>query len=310
MNPVSVSRNTYFIMAGIVLLVSVFLILTTENPGYTDAYYYFNAGKSLASGDGLTDHYLWNYVNAPDAIPTESHRYWMPLASVVAAIPMVIFGTSFDAAQIVYVPFLIGLVWLSMWLAARVSGKKRHIWAAGLMMLFGGFYFPFWLTTDTFAVYGLFGAGCLVALGLGREQGESRWFAVAGALAGLAHLARADGLLFLIVGLIVIWIPNFRRVNSAHQHENVKEDYGANGSLPLFTGLGIGVKTTASIALIAAYIIVMLPWFVRNMDVLGSPLPSGGIGTIFLHEYNDLFNYPAEWSLDYFLDWGWGNIIN
>jgi hypothetical protein len=53
----------------------------------------------------------------------------------------------------------------------------------------------------------------------------------------------------------------------------------------------------------------MLPWFLRSMDVLGSPLPAGGIETAYLRGYNDLFSYPAGWSLQHLLDWGAGNVL-
>ena len=280
------SRNSYLILTGIVLALSAFLIVSSESPGYTDAYYYFNAGQNIADGDGTTDDYLWVYVNAGDEIPTESHRYWMPLASLVAAVPMAIFGSTFNAAQIAFVPFWLGLALLGMWLGRRVGGSARHGWIAGLSVTLGGFYFPFWLTTDTFALFGCVGALGLVALGLGCEQDDSRWYALAGATAALAHLARADGPLFIIVGLIVIWLPLILRRE------------GLSGKQILF-----------SAALIGAYVLVMLPWFVRNLDVFDAPLPAGGIGTAFLHEYNDIFAYPGEWDLQYLLDWGVGNII-
>ena len=64
-----------------------------------------------------------------------------------------------------------------------------------------------------------------------------------------------------------------------------------------------------SVALILVYVLVMLPWFIRNLSVFGALLPSGGIGTAYLHEYNDIFSYPAEWDLQYLLDWGVGNIL-
>jgi hypothetical protein len=43
-----------------------------------------------------------------------------------------------------------------------------------------------------------------------------------------------------------------------------------------------------------AYLLVMLPWFVRNLNAIGSPLPLGGTQAIWFTEYNDLFNYPPD----------------
>jgi hypothetical protein len=285
------SLHAYLIMAVFVLILSTIIIAAQDTPGYTDAYYYYNVGAKLADGEGLTDAYLWMYINAPDKLPTESHRYWMPLASLVAALPMLIFGTGFDVAQWGFVPFLVGLAWIGMALGMRIGGSRRQMWVAGFSVVLGGFYLPFWLTTDTFAVFGLVGAGALIALGIGRDW---RWYALGGALSGLAHLARADGLLLVIVGLIVIWLP----IVSHPKRWRVGTG---------FTLSADAIQKTA--ALILAYLLVMLPWFLRSMDVLGSPLPAGGIETAYLHGYNDLFSYPAGWNLQHLMDWGWGNVL-
>jgi hypothetical protein len=58
-----------------------------------------------------------------------------------------------------------------------------------------------------------------------------------------------------------------------------------------------------------AYLLVMMPWFVRNLNVIGSPLPTGGVKTAFLRGYDEIFAYPADWSLADFLEWGAGNIV-
>lgn len=43
-----------------------------------------------------------------------------------------------------------------------------------------------------------------------------------------------------------------------------------------------------------AYLLVMLPWFLRNLDAMGTPLPVGGTQSIWFTEYDDLFNYPPD----------------
>ncbi|MCL4877354.1 MAG: hypothetical protein KJ064_11890 [Anaerolineae bacterium] len=282
------TRRAYLILAGIGLLISIVMIVLRDIPGYTDAYYYYNAGAKLADGDGLTDMYLWNYVNAPEKLPTPSHRYWMPFASIVAAVPMALLGTQFQVAAIAFVPFYIGLACLAMWQGARLGKSRRHAWVAGLSVLFGGMYFPFYLTTDTFVLFGFWGAVVLIAFGHGRETHQWQWFALAGLCSALAHWTRADGLLFLLVGLIVLWWPH----------------YG-----PPETDLTLRTKGKNSVIFLISYLLTMLPLFIRNLNAFGSPLPTGGIGTAFLKGYNDLFSYPAEWPVSEFLDWGTGNVI-
>lgn len=260
----------YAILAGIGLAACLLMLAASgDSPGYTDAFYYYNAGEQLASGNGLTDPYIWVYVNAPDEIPAASHRYWMPLASIVAAIPMAIFGTGYTVAQVAFIPFVIGLSLCGMWLGWCAAQKKRIAWVAGLSVLAGGFYLPFWLATDNFALYGCVGAVSLIAMGVH----QPRWYVLAGVMAALGHLTRADGLLLLLVG---IWIIITRR-------EKRWQNLGA---------------------LVGAYLLVMLPWMVRNIATFDAPLPTGGIGTAFLTDYDDLFSFPAAWSLADLLESG------
>jgi hypothetical protein len=49
-----------------------------------------------------------------------------------------------------------------------------------------------------------------------------------------------------------------------------------------------------AVVLTLAYLLVMLPWFVRNLNTIGSLLPLGGTQAIWFTEYNDLFNYPPD----------------
>ncbi|HEX3052918.1 MAG TPA: hypothetical protein VHP83_19825, partial [Aggregatilineaceae bacterium] len=191
--------RTYLIVFLLAAVWGTFLALLIDQPGYTDAYYYFNAGQRLVQGDGLTDPYLWTYLNAPDRLLGPSHAYWMPLESLLAAVTMAVFGANFGAAQIPAVLCFAGLVTLVFWLGGAVGHTRRYAWLAALLVLFSGFYTPFWTTTDTFALYGLVGAAALVAIGKGRVVGDWRWYALGGGLSALAHLTRADGLLLLIV---------------------------------------------------------------------------------------------------------------
>ncbi len=259
------------------------LAAAIDQPGYTDAYYYFNAGQRLAEGEGLTDPYLWTFLNAPDSLPGPSHTYWMPLESLVAAGAMVIGGAHFGAAQVPSVLCFAGLGVLTFWLGARLGRSRRVAWLAALQVLFSGFYTPFWTTTDTFALYGLVGAGALMALGLGRESGDPRWYALSGALGGLAHLARADGaLLVLVLVLVALWPDSNRSWRRRAR----------------LAAVGVTV-----------YALVMVPWLMRNMAEVGQPLPTGGADTIWLRGYDELVNYPPGASAADFLDWGAGNII-
>src|SRR5258708_39664593 len=103
------------IMIGLMaLIVGGIMAALLHNPGYTDAYYYFNAGQRLIQGKGLTDVALWTYLGAPAALPVPSHLYWMPLTSLVAAGSMALFGPSFDGAQVGFVLVTLASRWLAL----------------------------------------------------------------------------------------------------------------------------------------------------------------------------------------------------
>jgi 4-amino-4-deoxy-L-arabinose transferase-like glycosyltransferase len=275
-------RRAFAVIGALALSWGTLLASAIHQPGYTDAYYYFNAGQRLVEGKGLTDPYLWTYLNAPDHLPAPSATYWMPLESLAAAASMAVFGASFGAAQVPSVLCLAGLVLVAFWLGAKLGWSRRHAWLAGLLVLFSGFYTPFWTTTDTFALYGLLGSLALVAMGRGRETGDWRWYALSGGLSGLAHLARADGLLLVLVLLGVALWP--RKGVTARR-------------------LGLAA------AGLVAYLLVMLPWFARNLSLLGTPLPTAGTDTIWMRSYDELVNYPPGTTAAEFWQWGVGNMV-
>ena len=80
------------------LLSAAFVVF---QPGYTDAYYYADVAKRLAAGQGLTADFIWNFLEAGGPLPVPSHRFWMPLATVVQAlgIKTLPFLDAFHAAQ-------------------------------------------------------------------------------------------------------------------------------------------------------------------------------------------------------------------
>lgn len=254
-----------------------------QAPGFTDAFYHFNAAHRLASGQGFTDEYLWIYFGAPDSLPAPSHLYWMPLTSILAALGMILLNApgNYAAAQLPFAVMLAASAGIAFWLGHHFGGSRRHAWMAGLLTLTGGFFMRFWGAIDTFVPYALVGSGGLVLIGLALENRQPvrraylYWLAV-GVLAGLAHLTRADGLLLLLVAWAAVLWPFYRSDEQRRAEMNPVQ------------------RATALVIVTAAYGLVMLPWFARNVNAVGSPLPVGGAQAMWLTEYNDLFNYPPE----------------
>jgi hypothetical protein len=282
MSSSAITRRDVLLIALLALVVGVILSALIRHPGYTDAYYYFNAAKRLVQGQGLTDLAIWSYIGLPaaSALPAPSHLYWMPLTSFIAAAGMIVAPT-FDAAQIAFVPFYVALVIVAAWLGAVIGGSRRSAWLSALVMLASGYFMPFWFTSDAFAVYGVVGSLALIAIGQGRKTGSPRWFALAGMCIGFAHLARNDGVLQLPILILVALWPGHSLRNAA---------------------IGIGLA-------VVGYLLIMTPWFLRNLSVIGAPLPIGGFQAAWMREYNELFNYPAVIDVRGFLAWELPNIV-
>ena len=288
---------------GLGLASNALAAMFVSQPGYVDAYYYFGGAKQLARGLGFTEPYLWNYLaprvsQVPGLARWPSHLYWMPLVSIFAAPFMAaaerLTGASlsnaalFRAAQLPCIMLASLLPLSSYGVAWLITGRRRHAVAAGLLTLFSAFYFVFWTTTDAFALFGLLASGALVAAGLAQLQPAHglRWLFVAGLASGLAHLARADGV--LVLACLVVWVAANRAYSS-----------GWRGSL------------SAVVVVVAGYLLVMAPWYWRNWVVVGAPLAPGTGHALWLTNYDDLFAFPADrLTLAAYLAWGLGAIVS
>jgi hypothetical protein len=275
------------LLAGVTLTVRLLTALPLHRPGYMDAYYYVDGALSLYRGRGFNDPFIWNYLPAPEDIPHPSHLYWMPLSSILAYLSFLILGPTYRAAQVPFVLSSSLLPVLSYFVAYEVAQNRRHAWGAGLFTTFSGFYMAYWVTPDNFAPFAVAGALCLFALGRGVKTGKMVWFLVAGLGAGFAHLARSDGALLLVVALLV------------GMAQILKSRFA-------ICDLRFAI---CYLLFVICYFFAMGPWFVRNVHVIGRPLPTSGLSTLWLTDYDDLFSYGVDLSPGAYLAWGWGDIL-
>jgi hypothetical protein len=290
---------------GLALVVNLGAAYFTVQPTYMDAYYYFDGALRLARGLGFTEPYLWNYLDPVLRLPHPSHLYWMPLTSLAAApfvalAEQVVRGASqaalFRAAQAPMVLAASALPLLSYAVAAQVSPQRRHAIAAALLTTFSAFYLVFWGQTDSFALYGLVAAGALLAGQVGVSRPSAAWLFGAGVCAGLAHLARNDGVLVLPVLLGVV-LYSQRKGRGTTAAPGRRSRPWADSLAKLLPCLG-------------GYALIMIPWMARNVWVMGAPLVPGGTRLLWLTDYNDLFSYPAsDLTLARYLAAGWGAIV-
>ena len=204
----SAARGLVLLSLALLAFRVVSAALVVVQPGFTDAYYYANVARRLAHGEGLTADFIWNFIEAPGfaPLPIPSHRFWMPLTTVVQAIGIVALepalGT-FRAAQAAIIA-VGAFVPAATYFAARAIGgsARAGLVAAALVGIGGGTFAPAWVTLDSFAIAALVGTLFFVAFARAAE-GDVRAGALAGLCVGLLFLARAEGALF---GVALLWL--------------------------------------------------------------------------------------------------------
>jgi hypothetical protein len=286
------ARYLPWAIVALALVVRLLAAWLLRQPGYTDAYYYAVGARQLDAGQGFQEPFIWNYLDPPAGIPHAGYQYWMPLAAILGWLGLAALGDSFGAMQAPFVLISALLPLVAYAVAWDLTGERRHALLAGLLAVFPGFYTHVLVLPDNFAPFALAGAISLWAAGRGLRDRRPLWFGLAGLAAGFGHLARADGLLLAGVALLAAMAQNMGR------------------SRRTAPGEGREVRLLPGIALAAGgYLLVMAPWFARNWLVLGAPLGSSGLQTLFLTTYDDMFAYGHSPTLQSYLAWGWGAIL-
>ena len=84
------SWREYLALTILKLLMLLVVAYFQTTPEYINAEYYFSDKRSLTMGDGFEEWILWNYLDDPQSLPHPSHAYWMPLASIVTWLGMLL----------------------------------------------------------------------------------------------------------------------------------------------------------------------------------------------------------------------------
>lgn len=277
----------YLILYLAAELVLIGVAIFQSMPGYMDADYYMAGGLQIKRGNAHFEPYLWNYLGGAEKLPVESFQYWMPLTAVFSFGGMALLGSNtFTAARLLLI-LLAGLTApMTAAFAFRYSMKRRIGWFAGLLAIFPGFYLPFLTTTDAFAIYMVVGG--LLLFGLDHLSPQKYlWLSLSsGFCAGLLHMARADGLIWLMLVFITYLLWGIAKRLSPW-------------------------RVLFSVILIAAgYLSITSPWYWRNLGAFGSLFPPGSSKTLWLTNYDELFRYDTSGlTLHHWLQSGWAAII-
>jgi hypothetical protein len=281
-----------FVLYGLALIVRLGLIWHYPDAAYPDSYYYVDVARALLAGHGFNVDLIWIFPEVGGGIPSNpvlpipSNAHWMPLASIVQVPFLAILGVNAWASAL---PFaLIGATAAPLtWAMARDAGARPVIAiGAGVLVAIPVLTATFMVQPDNFSLYQPL---VLASLWMGARglKDSPRAFALAGFLAGVATLSRNDGLLVLAaLGIAFAW-DRWRRRPA-----------------------GPAIPAWAAVACVALFVIVMAPWWLRQLAVFGSISPSTASGKVFfirdIGEWNSI-STPA--TLDHLLGMGIGPLL-
>jgi len=286
------------------LAVRAVFVVSFADPAYPDSYYYVDVARSIAAGHGLNVDFVWifaevgNRIPNPAVLPIPSNAHWLPLASFIQAPFIALLGPSSFASAVPMA--LIGSLAAPLtWFIAREAGARPLVAnAAAVLSAIPGAATIFSAQPENFAILHPLVAATIWCIARGLK-GDGRAFAIAGLLAGLATLARNDGILLAgAVGLV--WLADRLRWWRAHRGKRAWSHVDDRRPIPVIAGV---------IAL-GLFLIVMGPWWIRQLLVFGSISPTSSNGAALwirsIQEWNSVTAHP---SLPTFLAQGPGPIL-
>jgi hypothetical protein len=252
--------------------------------------------RALHAGQGFNIDFIWSFVDVGGRIPANpilpipSNALWMPLASIIQLPTMWLLGPTPVASAI---PFaIIGSLAAPMtWLFAREIGcPPRVALLAGIIVAVPAAATIFMAQPDNLALYQPLGMAALWLTARGLKGG--RWsYALAGLMVGLASLARNDGVLLgAVVGLAFVW-DRWRVWRSR------------GGRKP-------AIPWRYAFACFGLFLLVMAPWYARQLAVFGSLSPSTTAGRIlFIRTIGQMDSVTAQTTLASLLGQGIGPLL-
>jgi hypothetical protein len=212
----SAARRLAVLVGALLLFRVASAAFVVFQPGYTDAYYYADVAKRLAAGQGLTADFIWNFLEATGPLPVPSHRFWMPLATALqaAGIAGLPFLEPFRAAQAMEIAVALFIPVVAYAAARSIGATANPALVAAAIAGLGGAFSPGWVSLDAFAPAAVIGT-MFFLLYRRAAGGDVRAGVLAGLAVGLLFLARAEGALFGIALLALLWSPRTRRAGAA-----------------------------------------------------------------------------------------------
>lgn len=252
-------------------------------PGHGDISSYVSVARSLADGRGFVEDVVSSYWVEPQTLPMPSNIWWMPLASLIAALGLLLGSGDYASAQAATAAFsaLTPLAVFALARALHPACRKTALVAAALAACFHLFLgqpaVP--LSVGPYAVF------VPLALALAVFAAARPWlWLVCGAAVALAQLSRSDGVLLLAPALASAFLLGPREQRGAFVRR-------------------------AALLLLLGYALTLSPWWLRNLQVFGTLQPGASARAAFMRQYDDWHKLPQDVTFDTLLADGWGPVL-
>jgi hypothetical protein len=281
--------------------------LPFPQPGYPDAVYYMAVARSLAAGHGFTIPYIWSFVDvggrlpAVGTLPIPADAHWMPLAAIVQVPFIWLLGPTWLASSLPF--WLLGALAVPItYLLGLDAGLGRRISvAAAALMIVPGLAAPYLSQPDNFSLYLVLGVLAMWLCVRG-AAGDRRAFALGGVVVGLAMLARTDGVLLGVPFAVAFGAEQWHRWRGSGARSSRAR---AAPELPRPT-----IGWTAALACFGLFLLVMAPWWMRDLAQFGSISPSSSSGKIiWIRTYNEQFTVGQPSTPATFFSQGLGPLL-
>lgn len=281
------------LLFGIALAARAAVGSAFAGPAYPDSYYYVHVAEQLAAGHGFITDYVWNLddvggtLPAVGQLPIAANAYWMPLAELVQVPTIWLLGPGPLASALPF--WVVGALAapLTYWIGRDAGFGRAAAVAAAVMVAVPAGLTPFMSQPDNFGLFMTLGALALWLCARG-ARGDRRAFVLGGLVVGLATLARPDGALLGLPFALV----------------------GARGTWRQIRGREQTIGWLAAVACAALFMVVVVPWLYRQLEVFGSIVPSANSGrTLWLTEYQQLFSFAGAPTAEAFFAEGLPGLV-
>ncbi len=242
------------LLFGALVTMDLILIARSGNIGDEDAAAYALQGVSIRNGQGLISKTIWTHIIQYEQIE-HAEDYWSPLQSFFVAGSIFAFGNSLFAIKLPNIIGFVALIFLIYYIASRFFTKRIGMIAAFMSVCTAELaLYAVGCRSETF--YFLFLLLAIFFLSISPSENGWNWKSIilAGLFSGLCMLQRSIALVLLPSALI------FLLASSVINNGKVLPGKVRNILLPL-------------LAFTIPFLAILTPYFARNLEIHGRPLP-------------------------------------